>query len=179
MKLSKKQMIYGSLLAAAGVAWAIDAAFFETPQIAQGAQAANEPASVALKAAAVDVPAGGSSEHLLTTRLQHWGAGRAIAIKELPDVFQRPLVIKPVALQPPAQTRPASDPAATFRQRHHVIAIVLDSTGGFALIDGNVVRIGQTLDGAKLVHLSRRNASFSSSGILFDVPLTEDVAPTP
>jgi hypothetical protein len=177
MKLSMKQIIYGSLLAAAGVAWAIDAAFFGPPAAAHAAPPAPDSSTnAAAKPNAGEVAVGDGPEHLLTTRLQNWAVEHSTTLGEMSDVFQPPVAIKPVTVvvaRP--QTQPAEDPAVVFNRQHRLIAIVLDSGGGYALIDGRILRVGQAIGEEKLIGLSRGRARFISGDRMFEVPLTPDV----
>jgi hypothetical protein len=172
MKLSKKQVIYGLLLAAAGVAYAIDAAFFGPPAAARANQAAGDASAIsAAKPATGEATAVDEPEHALTSRLQKWASDNSTSLADMPDVFQPPVITKPVpvaAVPPP----PPEDPAVAFNRQHRLIAIVLDGEGGYALIDGRVLRIGQLLDGTKLIGLTRQRARFATSDRTFDVPLT-------
>ena len=178
MTLSKKQIIYGSVLAVAGIAWVIDAAFFGPPPAAHAANVASDGAAATgtkqgpAEALIVDGP-----EHLLTTRLQKWAIDHSTPLSEMSDVFQPPAVTKPVVEKLLSRIQPAEDPALAFNRRHRLLAIVLDGTGGYALIDGRVLRVGQAIDDAKLIGLTRRQARFSAAGRLFDVALTPDVPP--
>jgi hypothetical protein len=177
MKLSKKQIIYGSVLAAAGVAYAIDAAFFGPPAAARAAQVSAEgAATTSSKPIADEIAPLAGPEHLLTSRLQKWATDHSSSLAEMSDVFQPPVVAKPTVVTSAHQT-PPEDPILAFNRRHRLIAIVLDGSAGYALIDGQVLRIGQTVDGAKLIGLTRRQAQFSNAGRTFDVPLTADVVP--
>ena len=177
MKLSKKQIMYGSVLAAAGVAWAIDAAFFGPPAAAGAAQTTTDGSvAAATKQVAGDVAVGDGAEHLLTMRLQKWATDHSASLSDMSDVFQPPVVAKPSVVQSLPQTQPAEDPALVFNRRHRLIATVLDGAGGYALIDGQVLRVGQAIDGAQLIGLTPRQARFSSADRTFYVQLTSDVA---
>jgi hypothetical protein len=175
MKLSKKQIIYGSVLALAGVAWVIDAAFFGPPTAASAAQSDADPAAVGAKSVAGQVVVADGSEHLLTMRLQKWSTDHSTELSEIPDVFQPTPKAAPTVVATP-QTRPAEDKALVFNRQHRLIAIVLEGAGGYALIDGRVLRVGQVIDDAELIGLTPRLARFSAQGRLFDMPLTADVS---
>lgn len=175
MKLPKKQIIYGLVLAAAGAAYAIDAAFFGPPSPAHGTPLSPEgtPGGSVKESAGGGVGAADAPEHLLTTRLQKWAANHPSSLSEMPDVFQAPAIAKPILIAAPLPV--LEDPSVLFSRKHRLIAIVLNGDGGYALVDGRVLRVGQSIDGALLIGLTRREARFTSADRTFDMPLTADV----
>jgi len=61
---------------------------------------------------------------------------------------------------PPADAENALD---AFRRTRHLGAIVDGGSEMGAVVDGQFVRVGQFLDGMRLVHISRDSATFQSS----------------
>lgn len=175
MKLSRKQIIYGSILTAAGIAWGIDAAFVGPPAPAHGGQLAPEKSEARVPQQETDEKTfPDNSEHVLTARLHTWAARQAKAPDEILDVFQSKSKPKPVVVTAATETRPA-DPSIAFVRRHRLIAVVLDASGGYALIDGQMLQVGQGIDGARLIGLKRGEARFTTAGQVFSLPLTPDV----
>lgn len=54
--------------------------------------------------------------------------------------------------------------AQQFRAAHRLDAVMMDHQGGVAVIDGRAVRVGQHLDGYKLVEVQQKQ-------VLFDAPV--------
>jgi len=65
----------------------------------------------------------------------------------------------------PAEAAPEPEtpsPAEAFREGHALTAVIMTQRGGSAVVNGRVVRLGQTVDGFTLVRLTRRSAVFAS-----------------
>jgi len=53
-------------------------------------------------------------------------------------------------------------PAEAFRKGHALTAVIMTRSGGSAVVNGRVVRMGQAVDGFTLLRLTRRSAVFAS-----------------
>jgi len=70
-------------------------------------------------------------------------------------------------VEPPPEaeaSEPQTSPATRFAERHTLTSVILTSHSGSAVIDGKVVPVGQTIDGFRLIRLSRRSAVFEGDG---------------
>jgi hypothetical protein len=158
MKLTKERKVLVGILAVAGCALVWDQCF-SGPEA--DAPAGAEAALVApVGAPAKPAPtAMGSVEQTppllrLTEKLQAVDREQQLSITPLSDPFKIPA----------AWTGPGAvfeGTGATFAQRHHLTAIMVSGARrGSAIIDGELVRVGQTLDGYKLVEVTTRSAVF-------------------
>lgn len=57
---------------------------------------------------------------------------------------------------------PQRDPAEDFARQHRLTSVILIGTGGSAVVDGRAVRVGQELDGFRLVRLTSAGAVFQA-----------------
>ena len=64
--------------------------------------------------------------------------------------------------------------ARQFLQRHKLTATAVSANGGTAIIDGQCVTVGRTLDGMRLVSVDRRSATFQGGGIRVRLTLAKD-----
>lgn len=65
-------------------------------------------------------------------------------------------------LKPPEPVAPQRDPAEDFARQHRLTSVILIGTGGSAVVDGRAVRVGQELDGFRLVRLTSAGAVFQA-----------------
>jgi len=65
-------------------------------------------------------------------------------------------------LKPPEPVAAPPDPAEGFGQRHSLSSVILMGAGGSAVVDGRAVRVGQELDGFRLLRLTPTGAIFQS-----------------
>lgn len=162
MKLGRKQTIYGVVLGAAAIAFVIDRIFF-TPASAEAAvpPAMARPAAVETLAVPPAVPVTASCQAIPAG----WLAGRLRAAApaanaDLRDIFVAPASwrpAKPVAAIVAPKTQLFAD---AFRREHHLGGIVIDGRNSRAVVDGQLIPVGQSFDGFRLVSLSREAAQF-------------------
>jgi hypothetical protein len=162
MRIEKKHKIYAGLVGAALVAWGIDATFFQPPAAnvpAAGAAVAPQGPDVrpALPSAvsSSDSPADEGNKWL-ATRLRAWSAKNPGAMNDVRDVFSAPgswAPQKSIPVTAPPQT--AEKIVEAFRREHHLTAVILDGSGGSALIDGRLLHVGQSVGGCRLRAVSR------------------------
>ena len=177
MTLTKTQRIYVGILALAIGAFMVDRMFLSGgPAEAQAATPYQSP--VALSVGSASSPAGsagsaGSAGEAL--QLLAALAGERADLSELRNAF-RPSPAwsadlfppAPVAPTAPAESAPlAATPAKSaalqrFTQDHSVMSIIRTDEGGYALIDGQLVNVGNKLDGFTLVELTDSAAVFAS-----------------
>ncbi len=160
MKIEKKHKIYAGLVGAALVAWGIDAVFFESSPasnspVAEAAVVAT-PKSDPAPAGAVSSVAAESREpnsgQWLGERLSAWSEKNPDAVEKVRDIFSTPASWVPqrAAAPQPAPVKVAED----FQRDHHLTAVVLGASGGSAVIDGRLLRVGQSVGGCRLKSVS-------------------------
>ena len=173
MKVNSKQVVYGGLLAIAVVALVIDRIFFAEPSKAQGSpELPSKPEPpVAVSVAAPAEPADGLiSEHLNSIP--------AVDLKVMPDAFA-PSKAWILATQPPPPPLPAPVPdkvdhrAAEFAAAHKLSALLKSHNGGAAVIDGEMVRVGETLDGYTLTAVEGSSARFINGSSVVDLTMDQ------
>jgi hypothetical protein len=59
--------------------------------------------------------------------------------------------------------RPQRLMADNFRQAHRLTGVLQSAGRAYAMIDGRIVTIGQTIDGFKLTEVAHRSATFESN----------------
>ncbi len=72
-----------------------------------------------------------------------------------------------VEAPPPSEPKTAPNPHAAadaFAENHTLTSVIMTSQGGSAVVDGKVVPVGRTIDGFRLVRLTRRTAVFEADG---------------
>lgn len=167
MKLGKKEAIYGAVLGLAAVAFVIDRICFSP----EDAGAATAPASLqkqtAKEATAARPAVAATSSEAIPAG---WLAQRLRTATKGPDVSSRDVFAVPACWRPEpkvaaARTAPAPEPkpqlfAEAFRREHHLIAVMIESGGGQAFVDGKLISIGTSIDGFRLVSLRRQSARF-------------------
>jgi len=77
------------------------------------------------------------------------------------DVFRPPASWFPAPAVTPADTTVRAGRAADFRQKYKLTAVMRGSSGGLAVIQGETVRLGQTIGGLKLIAIKDRSAVLS------------------
>jgi hypothetical protein len=162
MKLQKKHIIYGGILAAALLAWGVDAMFFEpsstsSPETAAAASLlpSNAPSgpSVAATAAKAFEP------QWLSRKLRDWSANNLVDPQNVRDAFALPSSWSWLRSAAPT-TAPAARPAEDFGREHHLTAVMVSGKNASALVDGRLLRIGESIGGCRLIEASKGRADF-------------------
>jgi hypothetical protein len=172
MKFGIKQKAYCAVLGLAVAGFFVDRLFF-TPAESEAANLgpaqtsaapgpSRSPSGSALAAPAGEseaVPAGWLAERIRA-------AAPVAADNELRDVFVAPVGWRPA---PKVVVATAPAPAAPkrqllgeqFRREHHLIAVLIEGRIGRAVVDGQLVPVGGTVAGFRLVSVDRRSALFT------------------
>lgn len=81
-------------------------------------------------------------------------------------------------LGPAAPSSPEKDKAEQLKMDHQLMAVMVGREGGYAIVDGKCLRIGQALDGFTLISVTEKSAVLESDGIRVElkVPGTEEEA---
>ncbi|HOD80292.1 MAG: hypothetical protein BWX88_02842 [Planctomycetes bacterium ADurb.Bin126] len=169
MKLARKQIVYVAMLGLAGMALLVDRIVGPGGGTLKTANAEYvTPVELETESPASAV-AEATPPQDLAGRLALLATARPIDIDRSRDVFVPSPAWQgdfgrggPVAAfdGPPADTENALD---AFRRTRHLGAIVDGGSEMGAVVDGQFVRVGQSLDGMRLVHISRDSATFQSS----------------
>jgi hypothetical protein len=158
MKLTKERKIYAGLFVAAACALIGDQLFSGSQPVPASAVAAIVASAEPHKAAAPVIAASSPRSATLVglaQKLRNLDHDQVLSASALSDPFQMPKGWDN------ASDSPADNRVATFSQRHHVSALMVSGArGGSAIIDGQPVRVGQSLDGFKLVEVSTKSAVF-------------------
>jgi len=187
MKLTRERKIYGALLCLGVLALGIDKLFLSPPEApAQSAASLlinnGSPKNAVIahnKPVVSPAPAAQSGEKplmglgVLAARMRDMAEVERLDLADAKDVFRPPVawVGTTAAPQPVQPTVTTIGPADTFRERHHLIALLKSSKGGMAILDGRSVRPGQSVDGFKLVQVGENSATFEGSGTKIELQL--------
>ncbi len=157
MKLTGERKVYAAILGLGLLALIVDRTFMQ-PQGARADSAPPEPLLVAPKASPGAAPA----------RRAPASAGPSLAERLKSAAELLPAAPPKDAFDPNASSEDASPRGSTkaelFRQQHKLTAIVTTDKGGTALIDGEAIRVGQTLGEFTLVAISDEGAHFERDG---------------
>ncbi len=165
MKISKKQRISICLLVVAVAALVTDRT------ILRPGDASPAKAGAAEKAAADDFPIAANSEaqagerSSLAARLRELASTQDLDSDQVRDAFKPSQTwleeLCPPKPEPRARPGRRAKPAEPV---HHLTAVILASDGGRAIVDGKCLRVGQELNGMKLISVSKRSAVLEFMG---------------
>lgn len=159
MNLSRNQKRYAGILGACALALVVDRLF-----LAPGEADAGEPGSpTATTTGAAPVtrdslPVPAIPRKPLADRFATLAEERSIDLASMPDPFQVPAEWYPdehgtidpiVELDTPA--------VEEFRKAHRLNAVMALESGGYAIVDGRRLRIGQEIDGFELMEIRARS----------------------
>ena len=192
--MTRERKIYGALLCLGLAALTADKLFFapaEAPaETASNLLIAPAPAQrnvvIARNKPVVWAPAVAQpKEHnpiglaALAARMHDMAEVERLDLADAKDAFQAPISWtgeqKPQTQPSLDPVSPLFDPAAAFRDKHHLIAVLKSSKGGMAILDGRSVRPGQSVDGFKLLRVGDRSAVFQSNGKSVELELPASV----
>lgn len=172
MQLSRERKAYASVLVLGLIALGIDR-FVIGPPTAAGAdeysvrpeelsQAGAEPPEPLVH---VVKPAQQPAAISLGQRLRRFeNAGSG---PDITDLFQLPPAWRPAEREPTAVRPPPGLSAAEQFQRRRLNGVLVETTGPDrrqAIVDGQVIVVGQSLDGFRLVEVTQRSAVFEGNG---------------
>lgn len=166
MVLTKRQKVMVAVLGLGAVCLAGDKLFLDGGSTGPSqAEAASGGGAVPLEpklAPAVATPPGNS----LTERLDALRETMNLNLMATKDAFC-PSGSWLSDLRPGERTAMSSDEVRVmaFGRRHALNAIVTSDCGGTAFIDDTFVRVGQVIDGFRLVRLGYRTAVFEANGL--------------
>lgn len=192
MQWTKERKIYAALLAAGLVALGVDHVTRSAPEPAE------DPAALAVAKPRTAAPAAAKSAgsaviHPSTptptaAQTASFSKRLRLAATTKPsdnisaDVFRPSTtwIPKPVPAPPPttAPAAPKPDETVVFRAAHRLTAVLLGSrkAPSRVIVDGNPLRVGQTLDHFRLTEIEKNRATFQSrrTGAQITLSLEED-----
>ena len=177
MTLSVKHKVYGAVLVVGVIAVTLDRVVILPDQAAAGrlpsehyavVQPATTPAASPSQSPAGSISTAGA---VIADRLNEMAVTRGFDLQHVPNAFVPPKSWE-VTETPPS--RPAGRVAAeTFELTHVLTGVMAAGGGGYAIIDGKTLFIGQELDGFELIRVSQRSAVLESNGVRIELVLAE------
>ena len=174
MKLTKRGIVLLGLLGLAAVAIVVDRLVQSAPAAAPQPAAASSPVSGAAHPAparpatptATGTPAATAVQaSAIADRLRRAGEGLDMDPMNLRDAFVPP---ESWLARPPtpeghaaAPAAPVADSADRFVREHKLTSVLIDADGGIAVVNDKVLRVGQEIDGYRLVRLAPGTALFT------------------
>jgi hypothetical protein len=169
MKLTKERKIYAGLLVLAACAFIGDQVFSGPTEAAASADVAVATAPAAKPLAPAAEPIRSTITTRLAQRLRALDHDQALSATALSDPF------KLSKTWGSGSGSPADGQAWSFSQRHRLTAVmVAGARGGSAILDGELIRVGQSLDGFKLIEVSTQSATFECNKQLARLTLTDN-----
>ncbi len=177
MTLSAKHKVYGAVLVVGVIAVTVDRVLILPDEAAAdrppSAHYAVTPPSTTAVASVSDNPPSSVStvQAVIADRLEQLAASRGFDLQRVPNAFVPPTSWE-VAETP--ESLPAGRVAAeTFMLTHVLTGVMAAGDGGYAIIDGKTLFIGQVLDGFELLSVSDRSAVFEANGVRVELMLAE------
>jgi hypothetical protein len=120
-----------------------------------------------------EVPAGSIStaRAAIADRLEQVAARRGFDLEHVPDAFAPPKSW--LLVEDPDGPRTTRMTAAEFEATRALTGVMAVGDGGYAIIDGRMLFIGQELDGFELIAVSERAALLELDGVRVRLELSE------
>ena len=176
MKLTTKHKVYGVVVVLGLGAIGVDRVF-----VLPSGAAAQRPSSASFAVVrstsegAAEVPPQASplstGRAAIAERLDQLAEQGGYDLERVPSAFARPTGW-PEATQPVGKGAGLTN-AAAFEQRHTLNAVMAAAGGGYAIINGRTLFIGQELDGFELILVSDRSAVFEANGTRAELVLPD------
>ncbi len=167
MMLTKQQKAFATVAVLAALALAADRLFFapgmvtaDTSEFAIDASGDEGSKSNAAKQSAA-VPARIST--VIAQRLDQIAQLESFDLSHVSDAFWPGWYVAPEPEQLPAMEEAVPvgpSPAEQFQQQHRLTAVMGTGQSGYAVVDGQMLRLGQKIDGFTLTAISERSAIF-------------------
>jgi hypothetical protein len=164
MKVTKQQKVYTGLLVLGLLALVLDRCVF-SPSSADASDQASDLLIAKVPQTKTESPA---SAHKSSATAP---AGNSVALKltELSESMQRPgAAVKDAFCPAPSWAQPGAPgvtSAPSFQQAHTLIGVMLSGSYAAAMVDGTLVRVGDSIDGYKLISVSKGEAVFQSGDL--------------
>jgi hypothetical protein len=174
MKLSKSRIAALAALGLAVLALAADRLWIGSGETSpRPAAASSAPVATALAPAAPtgSAPAAGNvsaatGRASVADRLKQLAAGKNLDADGVKEAFAPAeswmvQVAAPPAVAEEAAPKP-SDPVESFADTHKLTSVLISGSGGIAMVNGKMLRMGQEIEGYRLVGLAPGSATFRS-----------------
>lgn len=180
MKLTVKHKVYGAVLVVGVIGVTVDRVFILPDEAAADWVSPQRDATVrppAADAGPADIPATpiSTTRAAIADRLEAVAAARGFDLDRVPNAFVAPKSW--MVLETPDPRRAIRASAETFDLTHVLTAVMAADDGGYAIIDGRTLFIGQELDGFELVTVSRRSAVLEADGVRVELMLPDQGNP--
>lgn len=169
MRLSKSQKVYVCVFGLGAVALLADRVFFGAAAVAPEAAGAGHQVAPPLREGTrelplplqADAPGPLVQEDTLADRVRAVAEASKLHLVDVRDAFS-PSEALIGQLQKAGPRGSQQSKSEAFEQRHRLTAVMAGNAGGYAIVDGACVLIGQELEGFKLVSVGERSAVFQS-----------------
>jgi len=172
MKVNRERKVYAAVLGLVVLGFALDRTIYGGSHEASAELTTPDAAVVPATAPAAALGAV-QEEPSLATRLASTVEDPTIDPASIREPFCKQLPWNTVA--PAAAVEAAPNLAEQFAARHTLTATMGSLQNGIAIIDGNCVRIGKSIDGFRLVSVDRRSALLESNGARVTLGLKTNV----
>lgn len=175
MKLTTRHKLGAVVCILGGLAVGIDRLFILPQEAAAERPPGEQSAPVVTTGTAntPEIPAGSIStaRAAIADRLEQLAQRRGFDLERVPDAFSPPTAwLVDVDPDGPRTTRMT---AAEFEATHPLAGVMAVGDGGYAIIEGRMLFIGQELDGFTLIKVGQRSALFESDGVRVQLVLPE------
>ena len=168
MPRTRTQKRYASVLGACLLALAADRLFL-APEQAEAVTSAPTPPPPAPPSRTV--PPVLASQKPIAALFATIAEERGIDPTKVPDAFRVPTAWLP--RQGPSGSAWDRPDAERFRAAHRLNAVMALESGGYAIVDGRRLRVGQEIDGFRLVEIRVRSIVLESAGLQIELTLSD------
>lgn len=168
MKLSKRQISSVAVLAIALIVLFVDRAFLCRGSSPAGASASLNAAPAEPIPEAVDPPNSNSESPTikLAQRLERLWSEKNLDMSQARDVFSLPASwladVRPAT--PIGRSPTGQDAVTVFRTNHQLRGVLMTDQACCVTVNDHILRLGEDLDGFKLVAIEKDSATFEADG---------------
>ncbi|MBT8484520.1 MAG: hypothetical protein HKO59_00475 [Phycisphaerales bacterium] len=172
MQLSRRQKSFGTIAGLCVVALLVDRLFLAPSGATAAGDSTPDTATTTPPSPlpAVTAPPARNSKHVIAEKLDRLAETEQLDPDNVRDAFLIPegwIPETPEFITPVEQ----GSAAAEFLAAHRLNAVMANSRGGYAIIDGKRLRAGEQLDGFTLVDVRARSAILERDGIRIELSL--------
>lgn len=171
--MNTRRIVLGAVLLLGAVALGVDRVWLTPNAVDAAVRPAVAPRTAAMPRVPVQQVAAparevepGRSGGVIAERLSRASQQRGVDPLRAVDAFEVPATWRSAAKPEAAPAAPAAppDPATVFRMRHRLVAVMVGSSGAYAMVDDQTLLPGQVIDGFRLVRVDQRSALFEADG---------------
>ncbi len=180
-KLTRNQKVYVAVLGVALLVLVCDQLLFSPGKAGAAETAAFHPSvspTARAKATADRIPellaAVRKPEDTLASRLAVVAETQSLDVENMNDAMRAPAHWFPVeGAAPPVvvEATGSHEAALKFRSTHQLNAVMANADGGYAIVNGRPLRIGQEITGFTLVEVRARSVVFENAGSIVELRL--------